>query len=125
MPLLVDTCILYDWLMGEIRDHHAIEIIETQGAYVSPVSIWELVIKHHLGKLALPSSDLTDDIAAQGFSWLNVTPQHAAAVLRLPNHHRDPFDRFLLAQASYEDMRIATYDKVFGLYSPEVFIVKK
>lgn len=45
MQLLVDTCILYDWLMGEIRDRHAIEVIETQGAYVSPVSIWELVIK--------------------------------------------------------------------------------
>ncbi len=111
--------------MGEIRDRHAIEVIETQGAYVSPVSIWELVIKHQLGKLALPSSDLADDIAAQGFSWLNVTPQHAATVLRLPNHHRDPFDRILLAQASCEDMRIATYDNVFGLYSPEVFFVKK
>lgn len=45
MQLLVDTYILYDWLMGEIRDRHAIEVLETQGAYVSQVSIWELVIK--------------------------------------------------------------------------------
>ena len=44
MTLLLDTCIVYDWLMGEIRDADAIRLVETAGAYVSPVSIWEMAI---------------------------------------------------------------------------------
>ena len=125
MTLLLDTCIVYDWLMGEIRDADAIRLIETAGAYVSPVSIWEMAIKHSVGKLALPSTNLADEIAAQGFTWLNVTPHHAQTVLALHGHHRDPFDRLLIAQAKYECMRILTYDAVFQQYLEDAMIVRK
>jgi PIN domain nuclease of toxin-antitoxin system len=125
MPLLLDTCIVYDWLMGQVSDYGAIDLIQSQGAYVSPITVWEMAIKHALGKLDLPSTDLVDDIAEQGFAWLNITARHAQDVLHLEHHHRDPFDRFLIAQAQRESMRIMTYDKVIVSYLPETLIVRR
>jgi PIN domain nuclease of toxin-antitoxin system len=67
MRLLLDTCMVYDWLMGEINGHPAIERIQSEGATVSPVSVWEMAIKYGLGKMALPSIKIAEDIEAQGF----------------------------------------------------------
>ena len=74
--------------------------------------------KHSVGKLALPSINLADEIAAQGFTWLNVTLYHAQAVLALHGHHRDPFDRLLITQAKYECMRMLTHAHKFGVTHP-------
>ena len=125
MPLLFDTCIVYDWLMGVITDQPFIDRIQAEGAIVSSVTVWEMAIKHNLGKLPLPSTNIADDIAAQGFQWLSIQPYHAQAVLALANHHKDPFDRLLIAQASYEGLQVATYDAVFQAYRDDVLVLSK
>jgi PIN domain nuclease of toxin-antitoxin system len=124
MRLLLDTCILYDWLMGAFTDAASIRTIERDGALVSAVSVWEMAIKHGLGKLPLPSCRLVDDITAQGFTWLDITPAHAQAVLGLPALHRDPFDRLLIAQGQCEGLRILTYDRVFRDYLPDTLLLR-
>ena len=68
---------------------------------VSDVCLWEIAIKRSLGKLTAPD-DLPDRIIDEGFSWLAITALHAWQVRDLPAHHRDPFDRLLIAQARHE-----------------------
>ncbi|MGH8581595.1 MAG: type II toxin-antitoxin system VapC family toxin [Gammaproteobacteria bacterium] len=116
---------MYDWLMGEIDDQQTIDLIEAEEAYASAISVWEMAIKHALGKMALPSGRVAADIEAQGFRWLNVTPYHAENLIELPAHHKDPFDRLLIAQAKYESMRIVTYDGIFRNYLADAFIVTR
>jgi PIN domain nuclease of toxin-antitoxin system len=125
MRLLLDTCIVYDWLMGEIKDLPAIQRIQAEGALVSSVSVWEMAIKNSLGKMPLPSVHIAEDIEMQGFQWLNITPYHAQALFNLGSHHKDPFDRLLIAQAKYETLQIVTYDAVFQDYLEDVLIIKK
>ncbi|CAG7856180.1 hypothetical protein MCAMS1_00577 [biofilm metagenome] len=125
MPLLLDTCIVYDWLMGEIADQPLIARIQAEGAIASSVSVWEMAIKHGLGKMLLPSVKIAEDIEAQGFQWLAISPFHAQAVLELEMFHKDPFDRLLIAQACYENLQIATYDSVFQMYPADAMILKK
>ena len=125
MRLLLDTCIVYDWLMGEIKDHPSIDRIQAEGALVSAVSAWEMAIKNGLGKMPLPSAQIAEDIEAQGFQWLPITPYHAQSLLELSNYHKDPFDRLLIAQAKYEALNIVTYDAVFQHYLDNVIVIKK
>ena len=125
MRILLDTCITYDWLMDEITDGNAVALIEKYGAYVSSVTVLEMVIKHSIGKLDLPSRQPAKDIEDQGFSWLNVTPYQAEGVINLPFHHKDPFDRLLIAQAIHESMTVLTYDTIFQQYLKDVLIVRK
>lgn len=124
MRLLLDTCIVYDWLMDEIADAEVVSWIQREGAFVSAVVVWEMAIKHRLGKMPLPSRQLVDDIGAQGFAWLNITPRHTQRVMELPDHHKDPFDRLLIAQADCEEMRILTYDRRFQDYRPKTYLVR-
>lgn len=125
MRLLLDTCIVYDWLMGEIKDRPSIERIQAEGAMVSSVSVWEMAIKNCLGKMALPSSHIAEAIEAQGFQWLNITPYHTQGLLELGDHHKDPFDRLLIAQAKYETLCIVTYDAVFQNYLDDILLIRK
>jgi PIN domain nuclease of toxin-antitoxin system len=124
MRLLLDTCILYDWMMGVMADTEAVQLIQHVGAWVSAVSIWEMAIQHGLGKLPLPSRQIANDVEAQGFGWLSITPDHAQAVLDLAAHHKDPFDRLLIAQARCEGMHMVTYDRLFEDYWPDTIIVR-
>jgi PIN domain nuclease of toxin-antitoxin system len=125
MRLLLDTCILYDWMMDALVDPETIALIQQTGASVSAVAVWEMSIKHALGKMTLPSRRIVEDVGAQGFGWLNITPGHAQAVLDLPAHHKDPFDRLLIAQAQCEGMQILTYDRLFRNYLPETRLVRR
>lgn len=125
MRLLLDTCIVYDWLMGEIKHRPIIEQIQVEGALVSAVTVWEMAIKNGLGKMALPSQHIAEDIEAQGFQCLNITPYHAQTVLELGEHHQDPFDRLLIAQAKYEKLCLVTYDAVFQDYLDDVLYIRK
>ena len=125
MKLLLDTCIVYDWLMDEIADDDWVKRIQTDGALVSAVSVWEMAIKNALGKLPLPSTDIAQEIQAQGFSWLNITPIHAQTVLKLADYHKDPFDRLLIAQAKHESLQLITYDAIFRSYLENSVILKK
>ncbi len=125
MPLLLDTCIIYDWMMGKLKNDAIIEKIQANGAYVSSVSVWEMAIKNSLGKMPLPSTEIAQDIEAHGFQWLHITPYHSQAILDLPDYHKDPFDRLLIAQARYENLQVVTYDSNFQHYLNDVLILNK
>jgi PIN domain nuclease of toxin-antitoxin system len=90
--------------------------------YLSAASVWEMAIKAGLGRLALPTSVeayLAEKIA-EGYHMTPVTWAQAAAVQELPFHHRDPFDRLLVAQARTEHYPIVTRDRVFRKYGVDV-----
>jgi PIN domain nuclease of toxin-antitoxin system len=125
MRLLLDTCIVYDWLMGEIADPIVMSISRADDAYVSPITVWEMAIKHSIGKLPLPTTAVADAITAQGFAWIAVQPTHAQTLFTLPSLHRDPFDRLLIAQATAEGMRIITYDQIFADYLPDTLLARQ
>ena len=75
--------------------------------------------------MPLPSAHIAEDIEAQGFQWLTITPYNAQSVLELGDHHKDPFDRLLIAQAKYEALCIVTYDAVFQNYLDDVIGIRK
>lgn len=93
--------------------------------YVSAASIWEISIKHGLGRGNMPisGSDAVDYFSQAGYMTLDVSSHHAALVENLPSHHADPFDRMLVAQALSEPMRLLTHDKLIALYSDTVILV--
>lgn len=85
---------------------------------VSGATVWEIAIKQSLGKVTAPD-DLPDRIAAERFGWLPVNAAHAWQVRTLPLHHRDPFDRLLVAQAVIEGIPIISKDARFDPYGVE------
>ena len=87
--------------------------------FISIVSLWEIAIKVSIGKLKLdfPFSDLWKDIQANGFEILPIEFDHLQQLLILDFHHRDPFDRIIIAQAYSEHMPIITRDANFNRYS--------
>ena len=92
--------------------------------YLSAASSWEISIKYALGKLRLPLPPMRlipQALAVQGIRSLPITHTHALGVSSLPAHHRDPFDRLLIAQAQAEGMAILTADRCFQRYSVEIF----
>jgi PIN domain nuclease of toxin-antitoxin system len=121
--LLLDTNVVYRWLMAAPLPDALIERVGKEGAAVSIVSPWEMTIKHQIGKLDLPTADVAGDITAQGFQLLPIRPEHLAALRGLPLLHRDPFDRMLLAQARSEGMIVATTDRIFKQYLPNAWVV--
>ena len=114
---LADTHVLL-WSLGDdpvlSRSHRDILVSDAQ-VFVSAASIWEIAIKRSLGKLDAPG-DLMEVIARADFGRLPITFAHAAAVAALPFHHRDPFDRMLIAQAEVEGLVILTVDPQFVAY---------
>jgi PIN domain nuclease of toxin-antitoxin system len=119
MKLLLDTQVYLWWLLEDQRlirkVRHTISGRRTT-VYISAVNIWEATIKVGLGRLELQGQDLTAEILANGFLELPVSAQHAQAVGQLPLHHRDPFDRLLIAQAHCEGLTLVTHDKAFAAY---------
>jgi len=124
MSYLIDTQILI-WaesdpgrLPAEIRT-----ILEEKSVAVSAATFWEMAIKVSLGKLRLPRS--VKVIAdATPFDLLPVRADHAAAVEDLPHHHKDPFDRMLIAQALFERLTLLTADKKLREYGEFVQVVE-
>ena len=87
--------------------------------FLSPASYWEIAIKISLGKYTLPipfDRFLNEAIAGEGMTVIPVTPEHAIIVAQLPFHHRDPFDRLLIAQAIGENLPIISADSAFDRY---------
>jgi PIN domain nuclease of toxin-antitoxin system len=93
--------------------------------WISSASIWEIAIKHGLGKGDMPVSghDAIAHFEQAGYRFLSVEPQHAAAVEHLPPHHHDPFDRLLVAQALTEPMHLITHDPKVALYGDAIALV--
>jgi PIN domain nuclease of toxin-antitoxin system len=83
---------------------------------VSAASAWEIEIKRMSGKLEAPE-DLDQRLVEERFSALPITAEHGIAAARLPRHHRDPFDRMLIAQAQLEGLTIVTRDPRFDPYA--------
>ncbi len=88
--------------------------------YVSAATAWEISIKRSIGKLKFPQSDYLEELKLHRFTPLNITTEHALAVEGLPPHHKDPFDRILIAQAQHEHLTIITRDPRISFYGVKV-----
>lgn len=84
--------------------------------YVSAATVWEISIKRTLGKLRIPEGDYLEELEAHRFTPLSFTTEHALAVETLPPHHKDPFDRMLVAQARQEKLTLVTRDPQIRAY---------
>lgn len=118
MNLLLDTHVVL-WALNtpDRLDRHARDAISDSGnrVVVSAASAWEISIKRGLGKLRF-DADLAAVVLATGFEALAIGFEHARTAGELPLHHRDPFDRMLVAQAQLEDLTVVTVDPVFERY---------
>ena len=87
--------------------------------FLSAASLWELSIKMSLGKLSLKSGwlkTIQDEMEVNAIQWLSIEMPHCVELTNLPFHHRDPFDRMLVAQAMVEDMRLLSRDNRLSSY---------
>jgi PIN domain nuclease of toxin-antitoxin system len=113
LRLLLDTHVFVcsqlepDRLPARLR---ATLIDPAHSVHVSAASVWEVAIKSGLGKLSFPLDQLAAIIDDAGFSDLPVNSAHAVEVRHLPQLHRDPFDRLLIAQARHERLALVTRD---------------
>ena len=125
MRILLDTHVYLWWL----QDHPKLSkagrdrIISASEVYVSSASIWEATIKAGIGKLEVDVQQLVTEIENSGFQELLISAKHAATVARLPDIHRDPFDRILVAQALCEPLRLLTADSILSGYSELVEVI--
>jgi PIN domain nuclease of toxin-antitoxin system len=128
MELLLDTNVLLRAAGATSRlNRECLRLLadRSNSLFLSAASIWEVVIKHSLGRLELPDSParwLTDRIRILGVQTLDVTPAHAFALADLPSPHRDPFDRMLIAQANAEQLTLLTTDRIFQSYPVQVVL---
>ncbi|MFE6763002.1 type II toxin-antitoxin system VapC family toxin [Streptomyces sp. NPDC057689] len=124
MKMLLDTHVVLWWLddspeLAEEVKH----LLDTEpSVFVSAVTPWEISIKQSLGKLHGPA-DLAERVRDSQFTSLPITAGHGVRAGRLPEHHRDPFDRILIAQAQTEGMTILTRDKWIPSYDVRVMPV--
>lgn len=122
MRLLLDTHALLSLLFADGRlsssAHDAMERSDAR-LLVSVVSVWEIAIKRSLGKLNAPD-DVIERVEQTQTELLAITARHAYATGTLPLHHRDPFDRLLVAQAKLERCAIVTSDAAIGAYDVPV-----
>lgn len=127
MRLLLDTHALLWWKAGSRKlGPSARRAVERQAStvWVSAASAWEIAIKSRLGRITLAEPLhrwMPDGLERDGFSLLSITMNHAVAVAALPDHHDDPFDRLLIAQAREEGLTILTADDAFDGYDVKTF----
>jgi len=88
--------------------------------YVSAATAWEISIKRAIGKLKIPESDYLEELRLHRFMPLSITTEHALAVENLPSHHKDPFDRMLIAQAREENLALVTRDPRLKAYDVRI-----
>lgn len=108
----------------EILSNSARQAIERGPVYLSVVSLWELIIKRKKDSalLADPVDWWNRHVSANAMMVLPVTAAHIAYLERLPEIHRDPFDRVLLCQAAIEDLTLITRDSDIGLYADAAIV---
>ena len=121
MDILLDTHVIL-WFFDEDKrlSQTAIDAINSPDnkKYVSIASLWEAAIKSSLGKLKLDGGigAFIENIDDNGFLLLPITTEHIKTVMNLPYHHRDPFDRMLIAQAISEGISVMTNDDYIMTY---------
>ena len=126
MRLLLDTNVVID--LARSPEVLRAETLERLGSDVTElvipvVAAWEISIKWRLGKLTIPDHParwVPDVVRAFGAELLSATMEHVTRVADLPDHHKDPFDRLLIAQAQVEGLPIVTADRAFAPYDVEV-----
>ena len=124
MNLLLDTHVLLWWLDANPTLSEKAKSTIADGnnlVFVSSAVIWEIRIKQALGKLEIPSN-FRKVLDRQPFEMLAISAEHAHAVGDLPAHHRDPFDRMLIAQATVERLTLVTRDTIIRDYKIPVII---
>lgn len=125
MKLLLDTHTFIFWDSQPSKlSQRALELLTNKDnlRLLSVVSLWEIQIKHQLGKLTL-NKTLEEIIIDQQNNYIEILPitvTHILALDSLPMHHKDPFDRLLIAQANIEDAVLISCDSVFANYSVKV-----
>lgn len=124
MSLLLDTHVVLWAITGDatLGAEFLDRLRHDPDIFLSPVSLWEITIKQTAGKLDGPP-DLAARVRDLGFRELTVTHAHAIAAGRLPLHHRDPFDRMLVAQAATEGLTLASRDDSIALYDVDILKV--
>jgi PIN domain nuclease of toxin-antitoxin system len=120
MKQLIDTHTLLWFTIGNPRISDNLRLqIENNDNLLSIASVWEMAIKHSIGKLNLEMSfdDFVEQqIIGNGITLKKINQQHISVIAQLPLHHRDPFDRMLIAQAMVENMPIISADTIFDAY---------
>ena len=94
---------------------HAVQSAENE-VYASLASAWEIAIKVGLGRLVFDLESMESTLAASGIQTLEISLRHTARVAELPQHHGDPFDRMLVAQALCESMTLVSRDRELAKY---------
>ena len=124
MRVLIDTHVFLWGLADEARLSQDVrKLLPVADVWISVASIWEIITKVQVGKLTLPSPAgpfLTAKLVSNGVSVLPITLDHVLRIESLELHHRDPFDRVLIAQSIEEKLPLVTADPHFERYPVEV-----
>ena len=118
MRLLLDTHVLLWWLQDSpslTKSARQLVSDPENVVFVSAVTHWEIWLKQSLGKLRVPR-DFEDRLGAEGFESLPLTASHTREIASLPWHHRDPFDRMLIAQALAQSLTLVSNERLFDRY---------
>ncbi len=120
MNLLLDTH-AFLWAIGNpsnLSQRAREAIVDGNNiVFVSAATAWEIAIKKGIGKLQIPEGDYLQELELHRFTPLNITTEHTLAVEHLPPHHKDPFDRMLIAQAQVEKLMLVTRDERIKAYA--------
>lgn len=126
MRALLDTHTFLWWITDDTRLSPRARKLIGEGdnkLYFSAASGWEIAIKARLGRISFraePGAFIPGQLARNAIEVLPVTLSHALHVYDLPTHHRDPFDRLLVAQSQLEDMPLLTADPLLAEYAVEI-----
>jgi PIN domain nuclease of toxin-antitoxin system len=125
MKVLLDTHAFLWLITGDDRlsKNARQTFLNTENSlFFSAVSLWEICIKKSLGKISLKDGwfqTIQEEMKINTIQWLPIEMTHCAEVTELPFHHRDPFDRMLIAQAIVEEMKLMSRDSPLSNYAIE------
>ena len=123
MNLLLDTQIFLWAIDNNPKLSQEARAAITDGnnmVFVSAATAWEISIKKAIGRLTVPQGSYLDELSLHRFTPLDITTEHALAVGNLPQYHKDPFDRLLIAQAQIEKLTLVTKDPRIKQYAVQI-----
>lgn len=127
MKFLLDTHAFLWWITDSPLLSEKARLLMTESStelFWSSAGSWEIAIKYKNGKLPLPEKPevfIPTQLAINRISSLSITDDHAFQAGKLPRHHRDPFDRMLIAQSNLEKMPLITNDQIMSRYDVKIF----
>ena len=131
MRLLLDTHIALWAIVDDARLPQAAKDLiakPSHSVFVSAASVWEITIKHALARgrpndMPISGPQALQFFQAAGYGLMAISADHVAAVASLPDLHRDPFDRMIVAQALHEPLKLLTRDPVVKAYSDSILLL--